>query len=219
MKLFARRALAFLAWSPLLLTTAGCDNQSEGERCDQHHGNLDCDEGLTCKQVYVFGYHYICCPEPPAPVNVAACNAAGKPPTDGGATTVDAGPDARAESGTDTSVPDVNGNDASDEATDDRSSIDTRGDRLPDMSVDMAVPDVSADATTADAQDAPDDRPSTDQTSADRTDDTTPVDSPAPDTAPDAPPDVASDASQDGPELDIMTPIDVADAPAEGEAG
>ena len=69
MKLFARRALAFLFWSPVLLAAAGCNNQGEGERCDTANLSTDCDQGLICTdKAYVAGvYHQICCPVPPAP--------------------------------------------------------------------------------------------------------------------------------------------------------
>jgi hypothetical protein len=220
MKLFARRALAFLVWSPLLSMATGCGSQEEGERCSQEHGNLDCSVGLECKQVYVAGYHRICCPVPPAQASVAACNASGRPPADGGTTTPDASPDTRTEGGADASAPDTSGNDTIDEATGDRSAVDTRADVAPDRSADTSMPDIGADRATSDAQDAPDDLPSTpDQTSVDRIDDTPPVDGPEPDAAPDAPPDVASEASPDVPAIDVMTPIDVGDAPAEGGPG
>jgi len=222
MKFFARRALAFLALYPLLSMATGCGNQEEGERCSRDHGNLDCDEGLTCERVYVLGYHDICCPAAPRPITVAACNATGVPPSDAGSTTPDASPDTRTEGGADTSAPDTSGNDAIDEATADRSAVDTRADVLPDRSADTSMPDVSADRAIGDAQDAPEDLPSTpDQTSADRIDDAAPLDASAPDTATDAPPDVASEPSPDGPALDVMTPIDVdvADAPAEAGPG
>jgi len=222
MKLFARRALAFLVCSPLLLLAAGCESQAEGERCDIRNLSSDCDEGLLCSdRVYIGGvYHQICCPVPPARVSVAACNASGRPPSDAGTTTPDASPDTRTEGGADTSPPDTSGNDAIDEATADRSAVDTRTDVLPDLSADTSMPDVSADRAIGDARDAPDDLPSTpDQTSADRVDDTPPVDGPEPDAAPDAPPDVASETSPDGPALDVMTPIDVGDAMAEGGPG
>ena len=220
MKLFARRALALLAWSPLLLTAAGCGNQGEGERCSQTHGNIDCDEGLTCKQVYVQTYHFICCPVPPAPVSVAACNASGIPPSDGGTTfPPDAAADARQDGSGDTGARDLTGNDAVDEPSDDGSTLDRAPDVSPDISIDTATPDVRADAA-GDASDAPGDLP-TDQTSADGSDDSPPVDAP-PDTAPDAPADVTTEALPDGPDLDTMTPIDVGDvvdAPAEGGPG
>ena len=223
MKFLARRALALLAWSPLLLTAAGCGNQGEGERCSQTHGNIDCDEGLTCKQVYVVGYHFICCPVPPAPVSVAACNASGVPPGDGGTTVPpDAAADARPDGSADTSARDLTGNDAVDEPSDDRSTLDRGADVSPDISIDTVTPDVRADAA-GDAPDAPDDLPSTrDQTSADGIDDSPPVDALPPDAAPDAPADLASEAPPDTPDLDIMTPIDVGDvvdAPGEGGPG
>ena len=60
MKLLVRRALAFLAWTPLLVAT-GCGNQLEGERCDPKNLSLDCESGLFCRPV-ANGTQTICCP-------------------------------------------------------------------------------------------------------------------------------------------------------------
>jgi hypothetical protein len=219
MKLSVRRRLAFLAWSPFLLMATNCTSQGEGERCNYEHGSLDCEEGLTCKQVFVNALHYICCPVPPARVNVQACNAASGPPagsSDGGITARDAARDTRTDADADTSPPDQNGNDAVEEPTVDRSVVDTV-DVSRDLSIDPSMSDISADRTGADAQDAPSDVPSTPDQTSDAIDDGPPVDGPVPDTVPDVPADVASEASPDAPDLDVLAPIDVdaADVPVE----
>src|SRR5689334_17028308 len=99
MKLFARRALALLVWSPLLLTVA-CGNQLEGDRCDTFNGNSDCESGLVCSQRYLGGYYFVCCPPAGTAATASVCNAGGGPPADGGAsdaqTNVDGGADAAA---------------------------------------------------------------------------------------------------------------------------
>jgi hypothetical protein len=208
MKLLARRMLVFLAWCPLLLTTTGCANQVEGDRCDRDNLNADCEEGLICKQVYVTGnYHYICCPVPPAPVSAAACNASGVPPVDA------AVPDAQTgvESGADSDARDAATNDAVREAADDRSTVDARTDISADLGVDMSTRDVPSEGAAGDAQDARSDASTIDQTPADGADDRSSTDAPSPDAPPDAAPDTAGDAAFDAPALDVdvMTPIDV----------
>jgi hypothetical protein len=215
MKLLVRRSLAYLAWSPLLLTVAGCASQAEGERCDYKNGHLDCESGLLCKQLYVSGaYHYICCP--PSQATVAACNASSVPPTDAGRTNDAA---TRVDGGADASMPDVT-SDPVNERTDDRSTVDTRVDSRvdvsPDLSADMSTPDIQSDSASHDAPDAPDDTPST----GDRIDveDDTAIDVPSIDVVPDIAPDIADEASSDAP-FDNMTPIDAtdaADAPVDG---
>ena len=222
MKLFARRALAFLVWSQALFTAAGCDNQGEGARCDIRNLSTDCDEGLICSdRVYFEGvYHQICCPTGGVRPTVAICAGTGPAPDSG--VRPDAGTsDARIEGGIDSNAPDGNGSDAADGAIDDSSRVDTGADISPDRSADTAMRDISADQSSGDTQDAPDDLDSStpDQTSADRIDDVPPIDAAAPDTPPDAPPDLANDAAPDGPALDVMTPIDVVDAPADGGPG
>ncbi|MET0592844.1 MAG: hypothetical protein ABW133_09105 [Polyangiaceae bacterium] len=97
MNLLVRRALAFLAWTPLLVA-AGCNSQSEGDRCDRANNNNDCEYPLVCKQVYINAYHYICCPNTGV-ATVANCNASSTPPPEAG--TLDAGEDGATEDATD----------------------------------------------------------------------------------------------------------------------
>jgi hypothetical protein len=207
MKLVARRSFALLAWSPLLLTVAGCGNQGEGERCDRKNGNLDCDPGLLCKEVFAPSYHNICCP--PSQATVAVCNASSVPPIDAGAIT-DTG--TRADRGAETGAPDATQDPVS-EPTDDRSTQDTRDARAdisPDVSADMSTPDVQPEAGPVDAQDAPGDSPSTSDRALDATDEAA-DDGPSIDAMPDVSPDVGGEASTDAP-LDITIPIDALDA-------
>jgi hypothetical protein len=206
MKLLVRRSLAYLAWSPLLLTVAGCASQAEGERCDYKNGHLDCESGLLCKQLYVSGaYHYICCP--PSQATVAACNASSVPPTDAGRTNDAA---TRADGGADASMPDATSDPVNEPAVD-RSTVetrvDTRLDLSPDLSADMSAPDIQSDDAS---RDAPDDTPPTDD-AIDGADDTA-IDVPSIDVVPDIAPDILGEASSDAP-FDNMTPIDAADAP------
>jgi hypothetical protein len=207
MKLLARRALSLLAWPPLLLAVAGCGNQREGERCDERNINADCDEGLICTNPYINGYHHICCPAPGIPVTVAACNAGTAPPPEGGvadAPTVDT----RAEGGPEAGAPETGGNDATSEATDDRSSVDARPDTSPDVSAD-ASNEGGGDAAPGDA---PDDVASPDQTSVDAADGASPPDASGPDVSLDTPADSADEISADGPVIDVPT-LDTQDAP------
>jgi hypothetical protein len=217
MKLFARRALAFVAWSPLLLTAAGCSNQGEGERCDQRHVNTDCDEGLICVVIEP-RKDQICCPFARA-ATVAACNASSGGPRDSGTPSDGSSSDAGVDSLDESNDADGASNEAAVDAIDNRSTPDISG----DMRADMSMPDVSADGVAGDARN---DLPSTlDQTSADGTNDTPSVDA-APDTAPDATADVVSETSDDAPDHDVtpdVTPPDVdddaADAPTEAGPG
>jgi hypothetical protein len=207
MMLLARRALAFLAWSPLLAVVAGCASQSEGDRCDVHNGNVDCEQGLICKQIGV------CCPPEP-PYAAPVCNTTSSPTPDGGAPS-DGSTSGDRDSGADSSAPDGVSNDAVAEVTDDRATVDAGAD-VPDLSADMSTPDVRPESGAGDAQDAPDaqddSRPTTDRTSSDGADDTGAIDAPAPDAVVDAPDDSAGEASSDAPSLDVTTPIDVQDA-------
>jgi hypothetical protein len=204
MKLLARRALALLAWSPLLFTLTGCASQAEGERCDRRNGNLDCDPGLICAFIET-SRDYICCPLTPS-TNVTACTGATSGPRDSG-TTSDG--ENRPDSGAETGAPDATRDPVS-EAADDRSTVDTRADISPDISGDTSTVDIRPDNTARDAQDAPDDSSTTDRT-PDGTDDTTSVDAPSIDVTPDAPLDIAGEASADVP-LDNLTPVDAADS-------
>lgn len=208
--LLARRALAFLTWSPLLAVVAGCASQGEGERCDDNNGNVDCEQDLICTRVGL-GSDHVCCPAAP-PVTAPVCNTTSSPTPDGG-TRSDGSTSGERDSGADSSTPDGVSNDALAEVIDDRATVDARADVAADLSADMSTPDVRPESGAGDAQDAQNDSPpTTDRTSSDGSDDTGAIDAPAPDAVVDAQTDTAGEASSDAPSLDVTTPIDVQDA-------
>jgi len=91
MKALAR--LAVIGFLPLVSLSAGCNSQSEGQRCDLPS---DCQSDLVCTNLNgSLTMYHVCCPPPPAQSSVPSCNP-GLPPPDAGA--VDASkPDASAE--------------------------------------------------------------------------------------------------------------------------
>lgn len=198
-----RRALAFLAWSPLVLA-AGCGNQGEGERCDTRNYDNDCDFGLTCKDdVYIDGrYHSICCPIQ-GKATAPACNATGSPPTDGGSDGAngDVANDTRADGASEAST------DRAADTTADRADNgnDAPRDNGPEASIDAPNGNDRNDAvsppdqTTIDTADEPAiDAPEIDAPEIDASSD------PTIDVTPDIAPDVATP--------DTATPIDATDA-------
>jgi len=198
MKFLAQRALALLAWCPLLLMAAACANQAEGDRCDNKNGNADCAAGLICTSLQT--RDSICCPPAP-PVTAPACNLGGSPPPDAGS-----GGDGNAdvESGGEASAPEAAPtNDAPSETTNDRGAVDTRdvaSDRGPDAPPDIQPESAARDAT--DATDAPGDASDADATSDGATD------GPLFDAPPDAAPDTADGPSEASPDAvpDASTP-------------
>jgi hypothetical protein len=190
MKLLVRRALAFLAWSPLVVA-AGCGNQGEGERCDTRNFEGDCDFGLFCKDdVYIDGrYHSICCPIQ-GTASAAACNASGGPPP------LDGGMDGRSDTA----------NDGNGGANDARTDNEGGGDRAADIAPDRA-PDNVNDAARDNGREASVDAPNgNDGSDAVSTPDQTTIDA-----ADEASIDAADEASIDAPEIDVSSepPIDV----------
>jgi hypothetical protein len=69
-----------------LMFLSGCAKQSEGDRCDQNSGNLDCDTGLICRSGDQLGLSgrgvALCCPPDGVPPTVNACRAGATLPTE-----------------------------------------------------------------------------------------------------------------------------------------
>src|SRR6185295_6384299 len=62
--------LAVIGFLPLVSLSAGCTNQSEGQRCDLPS---DCQSEFVCVHVSALTY-MVCCPPPPAQSSVPSCN-------------------------------------------------------------------------------------------------------------------------------------------------
>lgn len=151
MKAFASRAW-LVGWLPVSLLIAGCANQGEGERCDTHNYSADCDSNLQCTPINGTSYS-LCCPIPPDPITVAACNR-GSTTSDSG-TSSDATSDKRDAS--DASTPDDAGPESdaeTDGASQDRTAPDTRDETSTDVRVDR-TPDTLAEASFDAAETGP----------------------------------------------------------------
>lgn len=203
MKLFAWRALFFVAFPPLVALSGGCANQGEGDRCTQAS---DCDIGFYCKQVYLNNYYNICCPVSGGQVSVAACNASGGPAPISDASTDRRNPDATSDSAdatSETSSPEA-GVDAPAETGNDDVTNDTPVDNGVDITRD--VPNETTNG------DAPGDTVRIDQASPDATSDDGSDDA-APDVTDDGVDDVISEPSlPDAPFPDVGVSTDAADA-------
>ena len=202
MKLLVRRALAFFAWTPLIVA-AGCGNQGEGERCDPKNQSNDCDYGLFCNTTPTGDTQGICCPVTGA-AKVEACNSSGPPreagPDDG--RTFDATADGTADAGADSPT--------------DNATTETTVDRAPDTTTDTTR-DNGAE-TSVDAPNGNDrsDAAGTPDQSVDAEDETS-IDAPEPDVGDDASSDATPDVSTDSAVPDT-TPVDASDADASADS-
>lgn len=119
--------------SALIVASAACSNQGEGERCEVENGNDDCKNGLICvpadtgkeSSASAFGYTAVnapfnnsdrCCPTNRATASHPACTVTGSaggdaappadatvPPTDGAVSA----PDATVDAGEDAADADI----------------------------------------------------------------------------------------------------------------
>ncbi len=168
---WAFKAAGLVAFAALC---AGCAKQGEGERCDTHNDNRDCESGLICTSLSSLNRGSegaVCCPDDRSNSSAAICetlplNFGDEESTDGAMTTDTASTDDAATDNamsTDTTAPDVAATDAT--ATDAAATDATASDvsATDATSTDSAATDdsdtTSLDAGAADAGDASDQIP------------------------------------------------------------